>query len=120
MIDPRLIVDWVNALGALLLPVAILIIAAVFHRPIREWLKSADSVSVGPFELKREIREIADSSRRILKDTSRLQILIAESRAIEVEVFLSYPLLTDEQRARMQSNLDTLKQEIAHLRKDVQ
>ena len=98
MPDPTLIVDWLSAIGALLLPISILAVVLVFRRPIIEWLTTAETVSVGPFELKREIREIAAASRQLLKDTSRLQLLIAGSRVIEGDVLLSYPLLSEEQR----------------------
>jgi hypothetical protein len=85
---------------------------------MRDWLKTANVVSVGPLEFKREIDEIADASRQLLKDRTRLQLLIAESCVIEVDVFLSYPLLSEEQRGRMLENLDKLKTEIKHLKQD--
>ena len=116
MPDAKTILEWMNAVGAIFWPLAIFVVALMFRRPIAEWLRTADRVSVGPFEVKRELSEIAESSRRILRDTSKLQTLIAESRAIEVEVFLSYPLLSDAQRAEMQKNLLLLKGEIAKLK----
>jgi hypothetical protein len=117
MPDPRLIVDWISALGALLLPVAVLVVAWLFRRPIKDWLTTANRVSVGPFELEREIQQIAHNSRQMLKDTSKLQLLLAESQAIEIQVFLSYPLLDDDQRKLMQDNLDKLNLEIEKLRR---
>jgi hypothetical protein len=53
----------------------------------------------------------------MLKDTSKLQLLLAESQAIEIQVFLSYPLLDDDQRKLMQDNLDKLNLEIEKLRR---
>ena len=116
MWDPKFIADLITAIGSLLIAIAILSAVLMFRGPLREWLKTANKVSVGPFELERQkIDEIADQSRQLLKDTSKLQLLIAESRAIEVEVFLSYPLLSDAQRQRMQDDLDMLKLEIKNL-----
>ena len=116
MRDPKLIADLISAIGSLLIAVAVLVAVLTFRGPLTEWLKTASKVSVGPFELERKIGEIADQSRQVLKDTSKLQLLIAESRAIEIEVFLSYPLLSDAQRRPMQDNLDLLKREIENFR----
>jgi hypothetical protein len=113
---PKLISDLVSAVGSLLIAIAILVVVLTFRGPLVDWLKTASRVSVGPFELERKIGEIADQSRQVLKDTSKLQLLIAESRAIEIEVFLSYPLLSDTQRRQMQDNLDLLKREIENFR----
>ena len=118
MPEPKLLMDWLSALGAFFWPIVILVIALMFRRAIAEWLRTADRLSVGPFEVKRELSEIAENSKRLLRDTSKLQILIAESRAIEVRVFLSYPLLSNEQRAEMLKNLEHLEQEIENLRKN--
>jgi hypothetical protein len=114
--DPKLIADLVSAIGSLLIAIAILVVVVTLRGPFTEWLKTASKVTVGPFELEREIGKIADQSKQLLKDTSKLQLLIAESRAIEVEVFLSYPLLSEDQRRQMQENLDMLKQEIKNFR----
>jgi len=89
----------------------------MFRVPIWNWLRTANTVSIGPLELKREISELADASRQLLEDSTKLQLLIAESRVIELEVFLSYPLLSEEQRRRMEENLDRLNEEINKLRR---
>jgi hypothetical protein len=114
--DLKLVADLVSAAGSLLIAIAVFVVVLTLRGPLTEWLKTASKVTVGPIELEREIEKIADQSKQLLNDTSKLQLLIAESRAIEVEVFLSYPLLSEDQRGQMQANLDMLKQEIKSLR----
>jgi len=115
---PNLIVAWVNAFGTLLLPVIVLVVAFMFRKAIRSWLETANRLAIGPLELTREIRDIADKSRMLLDDTEKLQVLLAESRAIEVKVFLNYPLLDERQRAEMLENLKKLEDQIKRLRQE--
>ena len=116
MPDSKIIIEWMNAIGAVSWPLAILIVALMFRKTISDWLSTAKKLSVGPFNFERELTEIAANSKQLLKDTSKLQLLIAESRAIETRVFLSYPLLSNEQQREMRENLDLLAGEIERLK----
>ena len=78
MPDPKIVIEWMHAVGAVAWPLAILIVALMFRKPLANWLKTAKKLSVGPFEIEREIAEIAENSKQLLKDTSKLQLLIAE------------------------------------------
>jgi hypothetical protein len=96
--DLEVIVDLVSAMGWLPIAIAILVAVLMLQGPLTESLRTASTVTVGPFELEREIGKSADQSRRLLKDRSKLQLRIAQWRGIEVEVFLSCPLLSHERR----------------------
>ena len=106
-----MLVEWGKIVAEISLPLAIIIVALLYRQAVTEWLKTASEVSIGPFELKR----LATVGEKILKDTSRLQIMIAEGRVIEAEVFLSYPLLSAEQAEQMRRNIENLKNEIRKL-----
>lgn len=111
-----MLVELAKALGALSLPIAIVVIALVYRRPLTKWLDSANKVSLGPIEITRDLERIAKASDKILKDTTRLQILLGEARVLEAEVFLAYPILSDEQAKKMRENTAKLEAEIETLR----
>jgi hypothetical protein len=91
-----MLLEWLKALGPFALPIAIVVVALVFYRPLVDWLKGANRVSLGPIELTRDIERIAKAGDKLLDDTTRLQVLLGEARVLESEVFLSYPLLGEK------------------------
>ena len=99
-----MLIEWLKAIGALGLPIAIVFVALIFRRSITGWLESDNKVSIGPLELTRDIERIAKTSDKLLKDTTRLQILLGEARVLEAEVFMSYPLLSEKQADQMMDN----------------
>jgi hypothetical protein len=107
--------EWGKVLAEASWPLVILVVALIFRQSIKRWLDSTSKVSIGPVELTRDLEKLATASRQVLKDTTKLQILSAESRVIEMEVFLSYPILTEEQTAVMKQNIEKLREEIRKL-----
>jgi hypothetical protein len=103
--------EWGKILADLSVPIAIIVVALLYRNVLGEWLKKAAKISIGPIELER----IADASEKILRDTTTLQIVIAEGRILEAEIFLSYPILSDEQTAQMKKNIENLRREIQKL-----
>lgn len=107
--------EWAKALGSFALPIAMLVLALIFYRPLRNWLRSANRVSLGPLELTRDIERIAKAGDKLLEDTTRLQVLLGEARVLETEVFLSYPLLSEEQAKQMNENTDKIRDVLKRL-----
>jgi hypothetical protein len=116
MPDPGEIVAWMQAAGSLLFALAVILALVLFRRPLLSWLMTANSMSLGPIELRRELTEIADKSRQVLSDTSKLQLLIAESRVVEIEISLAFPFVDGDQRATLEASLKALKQEVEKLK----
>ena len=106
-----------NALSALWLPLAIVIAAVMFYAPVKKFLGGANRLELGPLAVEKKIEKIAQDARQSLIDTSNLQIVLAESRIVELEHILSLGVLVaDEQKDKLRSDLMRIREELDRVR----
>ena len=107
---------WTKTLGSLLLswPLAALIIALIFHRPLRgllERLTTSDEgrAEIGPIKI--ELGKLAREGQDAIHNLSRLNILMAESRLLELEITEAAfgSVFSDEQHSRMKQHIEELR-----------
>ncbi len=109
--------EWVKVLGPLLFswPVAALIIALIFHRPLLgllDRLTASDygKAAVGPVKI--ELGKLAEQGKIAVGTLNRLNLLMAESRLLELEITEANfgRVFSGEQRARMKQHIEELRQ----------
>ena len=107
-------IDFLKAASPWALPAVILLVAVLFYGPIRAFMKNATRVEFGPLAI--EIKRIAENSRQALLDTSSLQIVLAESRIVELEHILSLGMVASDQKEKLATDLTRIRGELDRLR----
>lgn len=111
------IFEWVRVLGPLLLswPVVGLVIAFIFRNPLLlffERFSTSDEskAEIGPIKI--ELRNLAREGHDAIASLNRLNILMAETRLLELEITegMFGSVFTDDQRARMKGQIEELRQ----------
>jgi hypothetical protein len=109
--------EWAKVAGPLLVswPVAALVIALVFRRPLLrllDRLTASDQVKaeIGPVKI--ELGKLAEQGQIAVGNLTRLNLLMAESRLLELEITEANfgRVFSAEQRARMKAHIDELRQ----------
>ncbi|MEW5987866.1 MAG: hypothetical protein AB1791_14625 [Chloroflexota bacterium] len=111
--------EWIKTIGSLLFswPMVGLITVVIFRKPLLQILQqftNADlrKVKAGPIEIERDLKELATQGQQAVANLNRISELMAESRLLELEIFhqsIGGILLTDEQRQKMQSQIEELR-----------
>ena len=112
------VLEWVKAIGSLIFswPVMILLALVVFRKPLHkliDQMTGADvkRAKVGPVEIERELSNLAKKGNKAVETMNRLNILMAESRLLELEITDSMfgSIFSPEQRQRMQQQIGELR-----------
>lgn len=112
------ILEWMNALGSLncFWPLMVLLSLIIFRKPLYkliEQLTGADvkRAKVGPVEIERELGNLAKEGKQAVEIMNRLNILMAESRLLELEITdgMFGSIFSSEQRQQMQKQIDELR-----------
>jgi hypothetical protein len=108
--------EWVKIVGPLVLswPVVGLVIALLFRRPILAVLERFTASDQGRAEIgpvKIELGKLAREGKVAVDRLNRLNLLMAESRLLELEITEANfgPIFSEEQRARMKQHIDELR-----------
>jgi hypothetical protein len=110
------VLDWIQVVGTLLIswPAFALLFALLFRKPIKALFErlthSSDSkAKIGPIEL--ELGKLAEQGQQAVENLNRLNLLMAESRLLELEITESKfaGVFTPEQQRRMRSQIDELR-----------
>ena len=95
-------------------PTSAIISVLVLRKPIRnlvERLINSESgkAKVGPVEI--ELGKLAEDGQQIVQSLNRLNLVMAESRLLELEITEGNfgPVFSTEQRDRMQKHIEELK-----------
>ena len=95
-------------------PMAVIIGVLVLRSPIRiliERLIKSESgkAKIGPVEI--ELGKLAEEGQQAVHNLNRLNLLMAESRLLELEITEGKfgPVFSPEQRERMQNHIEELK-----------
>jgi len=108
--------EWVKIVGPLVLswPVTGLIIVLLFRRPILNVLErfmASDQgrAEIGPVKI--ELGRLAQEGKVAVDRLNRLNLLMAESRLLELEITQANfgRVFSDEQRTRMKRHIDELR-----------
>lgn len=109
--------EWTKAIGALLIswPVTFLIIALIFHRPLVKLFERFTSSDEGKAEIgpvKIELGKLARQGQDAVNSLNRLNLLMAESRLLELEITEATfgRVFSEEQRERMKHHITELRQ----------
>jgi hypothetical protein len=110
------ILQWTKTIGSLLLswPMATLLIALIFRKPLLRLLERLTSSDEGKAEIgpiKIELGKLAREGQDAVNNLTRLNILMAESRLLELEITEATfgPVFSDEQRERMNQHIAELR-----------
>jgi hypothetical protein len=108
--------EWIKVLGALLIswPVVTLIIALIFRRPLLRLFERFTSSDEGKAEIgpvKIELGRLAREGQDAVNNLNRLNVLMAESRLLELEITEASfgPVFSEEQREKMRQQIDELR-----------
>lgn len=108
--------EWVQTIGHLVVswPMVAAIVLVLFRRQIQMILAqfaeaSGSRLSVGP--LKVELGKLAEDGRTAVNRVNQISEVMAESRLLELEITEQTfgRVFTDEQRSRMQKQIETLR-----------
>lgn len=108
--------EWTKVVGGLLLswPVTALAIALIFRRPflrLLDRLTASDQAKaeIGPVKI--ELGKLAEQGQIALGTMHRLNLLMAESRLLELEITEGNfgPVFSPEQRKRMKTHIQELR-----------
>lgn len=111
------ILEWVRVLGPLLLswPVVGLAIVFIFRDPLlrifeRFYTSNASKAEIGPIKI--ELGKLAREGHDAIANLNRLNILMAESRLLELEITVGMfgSHFTDDQQKRMKDQIEELRQ----------
>jgi hypothetical protein len=112
------VLDWIKAVGPIILawPTVVIVFVFLFRQPLLNILKqlgSADRIraKIGPVELERELKSLAEQGHQAVSGLNRLSQLMAESRLLELEITYTKfrQVFTDEQRERMEAHIAELR-----------
>jgi len=109
--------EWMKVAGPLLLswPVAALVIALLFRRPLLRLLDrftTSDQAKAEFGPVKIELGKLVEQGQIAVGTLNRLNLLMAESRLLELEITEANfgRVFSAEQRARMKAHIDELRQ----------
>lgn len=109
-------VEWVRIIGSLVLswPTFAVLFVLIFRAPIRSLIQrltqSTDSkAKFGPIEV--ELGKLAEQGHQAVQKLNRLNVLMAESRLLELEITESKfrGVFTPDQQQRMRSQIEELR-----------
>lgn len=112
------ILEWFKVIGPVLFswPVVGFIALVLFHKPLTLIFGQFTSgdlrrAKVGPVEIERELSELAKQGHQAVGKLNRINELMAESRLLELQITHSMfgACFSDEQRGRMESQIDELR-----------
>ena len=110
--------EWVKAIGPLICswPIVILLALVIFRKPLHKLIDQftgADvkRAKVGFVEIEREFGNLAKEGKQAVETMNRLNILMAESRLLELEITdgMFGSIFSPSQRQRMQEQIDQLR-----------
>lgn len=108
--------EWAKVIGALVFswPVAALLVALIFRKPLHKLLERFTSSDEGKAEIgpiKIELGRIAREGQDAVNKLNRINILMAESRLLELEITETMfgGVFTDDQRERMKEDIAELR-----------
>jgi len=111
--------EWVKVIGSLIFswPVILLFALVIFRKPLHKLIDQMTGVDVkrakvGPVEIERELSNLAREGKQAVETMNRLNILMAESRLLELEITYNMfgPMFSAEQRERMHQQIDELRE----------
>ena len=109
----------VKVIGSLIFswPVILLFALVIFRKPLHKLIDQMTGVDVkrakvGPVEIERELSNLAREGKQAVETMNRLNILMAESRLLELEITYNMfgPMFSAEQRERMHQQIDELRE----------
>ncbi len=112
------VLEWVKAIGSLVFswPIMILVALVIFRKPLHKLIDQLTGTDVkrakvGPVEIERELGNLAKEGKQAVETMNRLNILMAESRLLELEITDSMfgSIFSPEQRQRMKEQIDELR-----------
>jgi hypothetical protein len=112
------ILEWVQAIGSLIfsLPVMILLALVIFRKPLYKLINQMTGADVkrakvGPVEIERELSNLAKEGKQAVETMNRLNILMAESRLLELEITdgMFGSIFSPVQRQHMQQQIGELR-----------
>jgi hypothetical protein len=110
------ILEWIKSIGPLVLswPVAALVIVLIFRKPLLRLLERLTSSDEGKAEIgpiKIELGKLAREGQVAVNKLNRVNILMAESRLLELEITETTfgGVFSDDQRERMQQHIAELR-----------
>lgn len=110
--------EWVKVLAPVVVswPVVGLLGLLAFRRPLALLLDQIArgeirKARVGPFEVERELRQVAAEGQQAIVQLQRLNQLMAESRLLELEITEAFfgSRFTQEQRDRLRLHISELR-----------
>lgn len=111
------VLEWVKAIGTLVCswPVMALLAFIIFRKPLSNLVKQLTGADVkrakvGPVEIERELDKLAKEGKLAVETMNRLNMLMAESRLLELEITngMSGSMFSPAQRQQMQEHIDEL------------
>ena len=111
------ILEWVKAIGSLIFswPVMILLALIIFRKPLYKLVDQMTGTDVkrakvGPVEIERELSNLAKEGKQAVETMNRLNMLMAESRLLELEITdgMFGSMFSSAQRRRMQQQINEL------------
>ena len=112
------VLEWVKAVGPLVCswPIMALLATLIFRKPLANLVKQLTEADVkrakiGPVEVERELGKLAKEGKQAVETMNQLNILMAESRILELEITDSMfgTIFSPEQRQRMQEQIGELR-----------
>ena len=111
------ILEWIKAIGSLVLswPVVIFVIALLFRKRLLSlfdrFIGSDEGSKIEVASVKIELGRLAREGKDAVNNLNRLTVLMAESRLLELEITAGTfgPVFTDEQRTRMNEQIEELR-----------
>jgi hypothetical protein len=103
------VLNWVKIIGGLVIswPVVVLIVTLIFRRPLLRFfdrfIRSDEGSKLEVASVKIELGKLARDGQDAVTNLNRINLLMAESRLLELEITETTfgPLFSDEQRERM-------------------
>lgn len=112
------ILEWVKTIGGLICsyPMATIFAIFIFRKPILDLMKRFASPDItkaefGPVKFERELGELAEKGKQAVDNMSQLNLLMAESRLLELEITEGNfgAVFSKEQREKMREHIESLR-----------
>ncbi|MBK6431060.1 hypothetical protein [Candidatus Amarolinea dominans] len=112
------VMEWVKTIGSLLcsLPVMILLALVIFRKPLRKLIDQfagtdVKRAKIGPVEIERELGNLAKEGKQAVETMNRLNVLMAESRLLELEITegMFGSVFSPSQRQQMKEQINELR-----------
>lgn len=112
------VLEWVKAISSLIFswPVMILFALVIFRKPLYKLIDQMTGTDVkrakvGPVEIERELSNLAKEGKLAVETMNQLNILMAESRLLELEITdgMFGSMFSPAQRQRMQQQIGELR-----------